>query len=178
MFFQQQKLFGNLSRYPRNMKVFISLFILFMGAGFHSIAQEVSPLSFTELNAMLQEKSGKTRMVNLWATWCKPCVEELPLFMKAKDEMKQDSIDFIFVSVDFQSQKQAVSDKVKQLNLSGTLIHLNEKGNDWIDQLDPNWSGAIPFTIMILPDGRRIYHYDAFENYEDIKNFLGKNLPN
>ena len=87
-------------------------------------------------------------------------------------------MDFIFVSVDFQSQNQKVKEKIKELHLGGTLVQLNESGNDWIDKMDKNWSGAIPYTLLILPNGKRVYHYDWFETYNDLKTFLDKNLVN
>ncbi len=143
-----------------------------------SSAQEVQSLSFNQLNEILNNNNGKTRVINLWATWCKPCVEELPSFVKAEESPDYKNTEFIFVSVDFQSQAEKVKEKVKELKMRGTLVHLNEKGNEWIEKLDNDWSGAIPYTIMILPNGKRIYHYDWFENYDALKIFLDKNLPN
>ena len=102
----------------------------------------------------------------------------MPSFVKAPELSTYPNAEFIFVSVDFQSQNQKVKDKIKELQMRGTLVQLNETGNDWIERLDQEWSGAIPFTMIILPDGKRVYHYDWFANYEELKTFLDKNLPN
>lgn len=140
--------------------------------------QELQVLSFNDLSQLVNKKDGKTRVVNFWATWCKPCIDELPAFMQAKKAAEYENIEFIFVSVDFQSQNQKVKNKIKELHLEGTLVQLNEPGNDWIDKMDTNWSGAIPYTMLILPNGKRVYHYDSFENYNDLKAFLDKNFLN
>ena len=152
------------------------LFSIFIST--FSRAQGVQLLSFNEVNQIISKKDEKTRVINFWATWCKPCVEELPLFKMAAEDAAFRNAEFIFISVDFQSQHQKVLDKIAELKLTGTQIHLNEKGTDWIDEIDPDWPGAIPYTMLILPDGKRIYHYDEFDNYNDLKNFLAKNLPN
>lgn len=140
--------------------------------------QELQVLSFGDLSELVNKKDGKTRVVNFWATWCKPCIDELPSFIQAQEAPEYNNTEFIFVSVDFQSKHQEVKDKIKELHLEGTLVHLNEPGNDWIDELDKNWSGAIPYTMVILPDGKKVYHYDWFESYTDLKTFLDKNLVN
>ncbi len=145
------------------------LFILCMKI---SVAQETNVISPDELVKTLSSNNGKTRLVNFWATWCKPCVDELPYFVKAAGERKADDVEFIFVSVDFQSQHNQVLEKEKQLGLKGSLIHLNATGNDWIDSVDKDWSGAIPYTLLILPNGKRISHYDQFETYEDLRSFI------
>ena len=67
---------------------------------------------------------------------------------------------------------------VQKLSMNGTLLQLNEHGADWIDQLDKNWSGAIPYTILFLPGGEKREHYDAFNSLDDLKTFLDKNLSN
>jgi len=144
----------------------------------NALSQDVKIVSFDELMKTINNEDGKSKLVNFWATWCKPCVDELPYFVQAASELKADDVEFIFVSVDFQSVHSNVVEKAKQLGLKGTVVHLNVTGNDWIDEVDKNWSGAIPYTILILPDGKRIDHYDQFENYEALKTFLDTNNSN
>lgn len=157
-------------------KFFFTWFLFFSSIA--CFAQGVKLISFNDLNQIINQPDGKTKVINFWATWCKPCVDELPSFAKATQEDEYKNADFIFVSLDFVSQNEKVTDKVKELKLQQTVVQLNEKGYDWIDQFDSNWSGAIPYTILILPDGNRVYHYDWFENFAALKNFLDKNLPN
>jgi len=143
-----------------------------------SFSQEVKTVSFEELQKVMSENPQQPKLVNFWATWCKPCVDELPFFVKGAGEMKKSNVQFIFVSVDFKSVHDAVEEKVRQLGLTGTLLHLTEPGTDWIDKVDTNWSGAIPFTMLILPGGKKVEHFNDFENYDALKLFLDKNLSN
>ena len=158
-------------------KNYLLILILFLGPTF-CFGQELQVLSFNDLSQVVNKNDGKTKVINFWATWCKPCTEELPSFIHAEQATEYQNLEFIFVSVDFQSQNQKVKDKIKELHLEGTLVQLKEQGNDWIDKMDQNWSGAIPYTLLILPNGKRVYHYDWFENYSDLKTFLDKNLVN
>src|ERR1041385_4922048 len=111
-----------------------------------SLAQEVKSLSFNDLKQIINNNNGKTKVINFWATWCKPCVEELPSFVKAQAEPDYKNTDFIFVSVDFQSQNEKVKEKAKELAMKGIIVQLNESGGDWIGKMDENWSGAIPYS--------------------------------
>ncbi len=141
-------------------------------------AQQVQKLSYADLNKIVTKADGKAKLINFWATWCKPCVDELPEFVKAESSEDYKNIDFIFVSVDFQSQNEKVIQKAHDLNMQGSIVHLDERGSEWIEAMDKDWEGAIPYTILILPDGKRVSHYDSFENFDALKSFLDTNLPN
>lgn len=159
------------------IKSFVILLIV-MGYAGAAFSQNFQSLSFNDLDQLIKNHNGKTRVVNFWATWCKPCIEEMPAFIDAQRSANYKDIDFIFVSVDFQSQSEKVKDKISDLKMTGTIVQLNEKGTDWIDEMDKDWSGAIPYTIMIRPDGKKVSHYDWFENYGALKAFLDKNISN
>lgn len=157
-----------------------TLFISFMmSCGISSVyAQELNIVNYEELENILAASPGKAKLVNFWATWCKPCVEELPYFNALQKEADDKSPEFIFVSLDFMSQTPKVKDLIKRLSLNGTQLQLNQPGGEWIDQFDSNWSGAIPYTILLLPGGEKIEHYDAFDSVEELKSFLNKNIVN
>lgn len=140
-------------------------------------AQELKVVSFPELEKVLAASPEKPKLINFWATWCKPCVEELPYFT-ALQQRNEHNLQFIFVSLDFMSQTAKVKEMIQKLSLTGTLIQLNATGGDWIDQFDKNWSGAIPYTVLLLPNGEKREHYDAFNNPDDLKLFIDNNLIN
>lgn len=145
---------------------------------FSASAQEIRVMRFEQLQAVLNADPEKSKLVNFWATWCRPCVEELPYFIAASDDEKFKNVEFIFVSVDFLSQSEKVIAMIEKLGLKGTLLQLNEPGGEWIDALDSNWSGAIPYTLLLQPDGAIIRHYDAFNNTEELKAFINKHIVN
>ncbi|MBK9732933.1 MAG: TlpA family protein disulfide reductase [Chitinophagaceae bacterium] len=141
-------------------------------------AQELKILKYTELEKILTSEPGKPKLINFWATWCKPCVEELPYFMSLQQEAKNENVQFIFISLDFMSQTTKVKELINKLSLTGTLLQLNESGGEWIDEFDSNWSGAIPYTVLLLPDGEKREHYDAFNSPEELRTFINKNISN
>ncbi|MCS6991702.1 MAG: thioredoxin domain-containing protein [Chitinophagales bacterium] len=135
-------------------------------------AQEVRLVTVDELHQLLSNPK-KPVLVNFWATWCRPCIEEIPYLLEAH-RRHPEAFDLLFVSVDFRSQQQAVRNTVKRLNMQGTLLHLIAEG-DWINQIDPNWSGAIPFTLL-RHNQKVAYFYDAFDSVNDVLNFVRSNL--
>ncbi len=93
---------------------------------------------------------GKVVLVDFWATWCKPCVKELPYFEALHENFKGEKIKVILVSLDF---KKDVETKlipfVEEHKLKSDVVALTDhKYNEWIDKVDPEWGGAIPVTVV------------------------------
>lgn len=91
-----------------------------------------------------------TYIVNFWATWCKPCIEELPAFDSLYAANRNTPVKVLLVSLDF---KEDVEEKVKPFllrrNIKAPCILLDEvNGNDFINKVSPKWSGAIPATLL------------------------------
>lgn len=96
------------------------------------------------------QNSDTLYIVNFWATWCKPCVEELPGFDSLFAETSKTKIKILLVNIDF---KEELDKKVKPFLLKhatkAECILLDEvNGNDFIDKISPSWSGAIPATLF------------------------------
>lgn len=100
---------------------------------------------------------SKIKVINFWATWCAPCVKELPLFEKLNQENKE--VDVLLVSMDYdldpnpEKVKRFIDRKKIQ---SKVLILAEANPTDWIDKIDKDWSGALPATLIINPQsGKR-----------------------
>lgn len=155
-------------------KLLIMLIISFAPA--LGISQELKIVSFPELEKLLATDPEKPKLINFWATWCKPCVEELPYFISAKEKNASPDLQFIYVSLDFLSHTTKVKEMIQRLAMSGHLLQLNAPGGEWIDTIDKNWSGAIPYTLLILPDGERHAAYEPFENEAALLNFINQKI--
>lgn len=106
--------------------------------------------SFAEIAPIFKEQNDTTYVINFWATWCKPCVKELPYFEALHDQFSGEKLKVILVSLDF---KKDIEPKlipfVEEHKLRSNVMALTDhKYNEWIDQVDPEWGGAIPVTVV------------------------------
>jgi len=138
--------------------------------------ERVEVIRIEGLQQLLKEENHKVHIINFWATWCKPCVKELPQFVALAEAYPD--VDISLVSLDF---IEGLEDKVlpflikRDINLRVLLIDELDY-NLWIDLVDPSWSGAIPATLILEPNtGRRKFIEKEFENNElelEIQSFI------
>lgn len=112
-----------------------------------------------ELEQLLQPVSDSITVLNFWATWCKPCVEELPVFFKLEQEFKNQKVRFIYLSLDFKREVNTkLADFLLRKQIFSTVYLLDEPDyNAWIDKVSPNWQGSIPATIIIGPQSKSFH---------------------
>ena len=116
-----------------------------------AVSQPVTVIRLPTLEKLLNQPSDTTYILNFWATWCGPCVKELPHFEALNAIYAGKKTRVILVSIDFASKlEEKVKPFVQKRKLKSTVLLLDEPDqNAWIDRVDKNWSGAIPFTLMI-----------------------------
>lgn len=134
-------------------KFFILVLFAFSLSGY---TQNVKLLNIDQLNERIKNGKDSTYVVNFWATWCAPCIKELPHFEKLNAESKSEKLAVLLVSVDFKSKlKSAVIPFVKRKNMKSEVFLLNESSpQEYIDRIDKSWSGSIPATLFIKGDKR------------------------
>ena len=129
--------------------------------------------SFDDFEQILQKNNDTTYVVNFWATWCGPCVKELPYFEALGEEMSESKFKLILVSLDF--ERQIDSRLIPFLNKhkikSDVVLLLDSKESEWIDRVDPSWSGAIPITIVYNRQSRQFYE-KTFHSVEELKGII------
>ena len=138
------------------------------------LSQEVEVMKFDDLEKIMNEKHAKVKILNFWATFCRPCVVEMPFFEEAAIKFEKD-IDLIFVSLDF---AENVENKVKPFltkkNIHSRVILLDDIDyNSWIDKVSPSWSGAIPATLIIDKTGEKFFFEQIFEK-EELESLINK----
>jgi len=139
------------------MKIkFIPIFLLVL-ISTSAFSQNVKLLNIDQLNERVRNGKDSTYVVNFWATWCAPCIKELPHFEKLGTEFKSEKLAVLLVSVDFKSKlNSAVLPFVKRKGFKTPVFLLNESNpQEYIDRIDPSWSGSIPATIFIKNDKRK-----------------------
>lgn len=122
-------------------------------------AQNIPIIKQAELYDLLAKQDDTLRVVNFWATWCGPCVQELPHFEKLQRNHHDKPLKVVLVSLDFPSQLQKrVVPFVKKRKLTSTVLLLDGGDpNQWIDRVEPRWSGSIPATLFLYK-GKRLFY--------------------
>lgn len=138
------------------------------------IVAEINVVDFKGLESYLNRKDGNTYVINFWATWCKPCIKELPYFEQLGKDYKQKGVEVILVSLDFPEQLETgLKSFVTKKQLKSQVILLDDPdANRWIPKVDQSWSGAIPATIIYNKDERSFYERSF--TYEELEEALKK----
>ena len=114
-------------------------------------SQQVAMVKWSDVQKILNQKSDTTYIVNFWATWCKPCIAELPSFEQVEQNYKGQNVRVLLISMDFAKElKTRVIPFVNQRKIKSRVWLLNEPdANSWIDKINSEWSGAIPATLIV-----------------------------
>ncbi|WP_136466291.1 TlpA family protein disulfide reductase [Flagellimonas onchidii] len=126
------------------------------------------------LKPLLYKDDGKTYIINFWATWCKPCIEELPYFEKVYEEQKGNNVELVLVSLDMPSMwKTRLEPFVEKKGLKGKVVILDDpKQNEWIPKIDEAWGGGIPATLIYNKNKRSFYERGF--TYDELNDELNK----
>ena len=131
---------------------------------------------FNGLKPFFSKKDDTVYIINFWATWCAPCVKELPYFEQLNANYKDKSVEVILVSLDFPHQYESkLKPFIKEKKIKSKVVVLDDvDSNNWIPKIDKDWSGSIPATIIYKNDKRRFFEqsftYNELE--EALKPFL------
>lgn len=128
---------------------------------------------FEDMEYIFHHDNDTTYLINFWATWCKPCVEEMPYIDPLTEKYKDEKFKIILVSLDF--KKQLESKLIPYLNKnkiqSEVIVLADSKTNKWIDKVDPKWSGAIPITL-VYKGQERFFYEENFHSLEEVEKIL------
>lgn len=153
----------------------VSLLLLLGVAGFAQKKPFASG-AFPDLEKIITKSDDTLRVFNFWATWCAPCVKELPLFLKAEERHKGQKIKFIYVSLDFKKDhEQKLSDFISKRMKKGAHVFwlYDIKMNEWIPKVDANWSGAIPATLLVKGD-KKAFASEEFKDIAALETFISR----
>ena len=128
-------------------KLFAVLIFLWASA---SYGQQIKKMTIGDLENYIS-KSEKPLVINFWATYCLPCIEEIPHFQSTIQVNFKNKIELILVSLDLPDYYPAkISSVVSKKNFSAPIVWLNEADADYsCPRIDSSWSGAIPATLMV-----------------------------
>ena len=142
--------------------------LLFILISYASLAQEVEVIKYDALDQMIAEKDGKFKVFNFWATWCRPCVKELPYFEALHKEYKDGNLEVILVSFDFvENLDSKLIPFLQRKNITAKVVLLDETDfNSFVNKVSPSWSGALPATLMVNTNGTKHFYEKEFHEGE------------
>lgn len=127
---------------------------------------------YEDFSHLLHKNNDTTYVVNFWATWCKPCIEELPYFDQLAEAYKNEKVKVLLVSMDFTDQvKGRLKPFIKKKKVQSEVVVFDApKPNEWIPKIDEKWSGAIPATYIYR--GKEHMFYERSFDYESLESVV------
>ena len=139
---------------------------------------QVVTINFNQLHSIVIRPDNDTLyVVNFWATWCKPCVEEIPFFEGSLKHFADKKVKILLVSLDFISEKEKVEKFIENNKLQNKVYLFNAgDANVWIDKVDQNWNGDIPATILYKNGKKLTFHQGDFATQKEMDLLIETNI--
>lgn len=111
------------------------------------------------IRRLVNSKSENLRLINVWATWCGPCVSEFPDFIDMSRMYGGREFELITISADKPDKREKVLKFLNDKNAAATTNYLFSEDDKYalIEAVDPDWQGALPYTLLIKPNGEKVY---------------------
>jgi thiol-disulfide isomerase/thioredoxin len=149
-----------------------------------SLAQNTSDIellknaSGQDLQKVIRSYQGdKAVLINVWATWCAPCIEEFPYIVDLQQKY-EDQLQVVFVSADFPSQREKALDFLQEQDVDWTTYFKTGKDQPFIEALSDNWSGALPFTKILDAEGKLVASWEQGAEYDKFERYIKKAINN
>jgi len=138
----------------------------------------LQPAKADDFHALRKNSGGKLRLVNFWATWCAPCVQEMPEVQTMLRMYGHRSFEVVTVSINYpDEQPAALSTLIKLHATSHNLILGSTDIYTLLAAFDPDWNVAVPYTMLIRPNGEVVYQHQGPINPLDLRRLIIANLP-
>ena len=141
----------------------------------------VVPINKEQLRQVIQNRNNKALFLNIWATWCKPCVEEFPDIIKLAEEYRQKNtrVEFIAVSADYPDEVDSlILPFLKKFSRVPFKVYVAdfESQDEFISSIDSSWGGEIPATFLYDKNGKKQKMLTALHSYKQFKEEIEKVL--
>jgi len=162
---------SNLPVYRSPLAV-LSLIVAFgFGLGFppSSHSAELRSLTANEILTHIRAEGKPLTLLNIWATWCGPCKEELPDLLKLKKNYQAQGLHLVLVSADVKSKKSEAEAFLKSLGVDFLSFFKGERDLSFIEGLNPKWQGAIPASVLYDSKGNILDSWHGSKTYKEFE---------
>jgi thiol-disulfide isomerase/thioredoxin len=130
-------------------------------------AQNIPAIKAAQLTDWKNAENDTLYVLNFWASWCAPCVAEIPSFLALHQKYAAQKVKVILVDCDFNRDLETkVKPFIQQKHLEGLVVHIAEKDpNTWVDLVSKEWSGALPGTLLVCKSRNVLQFYE--KKFED-----------
>ena len=158
------------------MRTFFIIIVLLGGSIASLTAQKIEKIGVPELEKILASPENVLHVVNFWATWCPPCVTELPYFEKMSKEYQDKEVQFILISLDFPSQIESRLIPFLETNkiTADVRVMTDLDYNSWIEKVDGSWQGNIPVTLFFNNAGNKKYFHPSDVTEKELRDLIAK----
>ena len=126
--------------------------------------------SVDDIKKLVKNPSDKLRLINVWATWCAPCVAEYPELLILQRMYGNRNFEFISLSADnVESKDKALEFLEKKHSFVTNYLYDGTDKYKLIEALDPAWDGALPYTLLVEPGGKSVYKYQGALDFLELK---------
>lgn len=138
---------------------------------------DVKLVSAEELKTLHKNPTGKLLLVNFWATWCSPCVEEFPKLQTMHRMYGHRAFELVTVSINYPDEKSGVLNALKKQHATTRNLVLGSTDiYALMEAFDPDWNAAVPYTMLIRPDGTVAYKRQGPINPLEVRRLIIANL--
>jgi len=146
---------------PSKHNLYRALFAVALGMAMGRCAdapRELRVVGLSDLQTVIEGPGEAVRVINFWATWCAPCVKEMPLFEELNKSRRDVEVTLVSLDMDMDPNADKVRKFVKEKEIKSQVLILDAGDpNEWIDKVDAGWSGALPATLVInSKTGKRV----------------------
>ncbi len=140
---------------------------------------KVQAMTLSAFQQTVAKESDELIVYNFWATWCKPCIEEMPYFEQVASDMKDKKFKLVFVSIDnFKDSYNKVQRFVNKNDIKASVFLLEYSDqNKLISNIDKSWNGTIPATMFVDNTNKTKLFYQQEFSYQELKAIVTPLLP-
>lgn len=151
----------------------MAFFAQYASAALPSAATPVlNPLSAVELQKELKRSDRQTTVINLWATWCDPCKDEMPELIELRKELLSKGTRLFLVSADSPDSHQDAAQFLKKMGVDFSVYRLAEAPDKFMKPFEPHWPAVLPTTMAFDHNGKRIGYWVGRVPVKELKKRL------